>query len=303
MSASEAAIPARVGGAGPIAAYLVLCFVWGSTYLAIRLAVAGIPPTIMVGTRSVLAGLVLIGFAFARGARLPPARVLVTTAATGFMLFVGGQTMLALAETRIQSGQAAVVGAMQALVMPLAAWALGAASAPGWAAVMALLVGFGGVVILVNPGHTSIDPIGVAAVLASVVSWSVGGAMARRWPSGNVVLGSGLQMLIGGLAALALSVPVGAWHGFSWSTVPARALAGFAYLASVGSLVGFSAFAWLVQIWPPARLATYTYVNPIVALLLGAMIAGEALTARDLAATAVILSAVGLVMAAARNKA
>jgi len=302
MSATEATVHARAGGAGPIAAYLVLCFVWGSTYLAIRLAVAGIPPSIMVGTRSVLAGLALVLFALARGARLPPRRTLPATAATGFMLFVGGQTMLAVAETRIQSGQAAVIGALQALLMPLAAWAIGAAAAPGWPALMALLVGFCGVVILVNPGHGAIDTLGVAAVLASVISWSIGGAMSRRWPSGHVVLGSGLQMLAGGIGSLALSVPLGAWHGFSWASVPPRAWAGFAYLASVGSLVGFSAFAWLVRIWPPARLSTYTYVNPIVALALGALFAGEALTTRDLAATVVILSAVGLVMAAARNK-
>jgi len=299
MSATYAA-PADRGGTGPIAAYLALCFVWGSTYLAIRLAVATIPPWLMVGSRSVLAGVALTAFAVYRGARLPAAREMGALAAGGVLLFVGGQGMLAIAETRIESGQAALLGALQALVMPLAAWALGAAGAPGAAAWLGLLTGFAGVAVLVNPGAHALDLVGIGAVLTSTLFWSFGGAMARRWPVGPVALASGLQMVIGGLGCLALSVPAGELHGFSLAHVSARSAAGFCYLVTVGSLVGFSAFAWLVQIWSPARLSTYTYVNPVVALALGALIAGEALTLRDVLATLLILGAVGVVMAAGR---
>jgi drug/metabolite transporter (DMT)-like permease len=301
MSASHA-VPADRGGAGPIAAYLTLCFLWGSTYLAIRFAVATIPPLLMVGTRSVLAGLVLILFALARGARLPTGRALVPLSAAGILLFLGGQTALAIGETRIPSGPAAVLGALSALVMPLSAWALGAARAPAPAAWLGLLIGFAGVAVLVNPGGQHVDLIGAGAVLFSVVCWSLGGAVSRRWPVEPVVLTSGLQMLIGGVACLALSVPAGAWHGFSLAQVSTRSAEGFLYLATFGSLVGFSAFAWLVQIWPPARLSTYNYINPVVALGLGAVLAGEALTLRDAAATALILGAVGVVLAAGRSR-
>jgi drug/metabolite transporter (DMT)-like permease len=289
------------GGYGPIAAYVAVCFVWGSTYLAIRLAVETIPPLLMVGTRSVLAGAVLAGFALARGARLPRARDMVPLATAAVLLFLGGQTMLAIGETRIGSGQAAVLGALQALLMPLATWALGAAPAPGAAAWPGLVVGFAGVVVLVNPGAHTLDLVGTGAVLFSVVAWSIGGAVARRWPVTPVALASGLQMLVGGLSCLAVSLFSGSWHGFALENVSGRSAAGFFYLASVGSLVGFSAFAWLVQIWPPARVSTYTYVNPVVALTLGTLLAGESLTGRDILATALILGAVGAVMVAGRH--
>ena len=127
---------------GPILAYLAVCFVWGSTYLAIRLAVQTIPPLLMVGSRSVLAGALLIGFALLRGARLPRGRAMVPVSAAALLLFLGGQAMLAFGETRVESGQAAVLGALQALVMPLAAWSLGAAAAPGAATWLGLIAGF-----------------------------------------------------------------------------------------------------------------------------------------------------------------
>ncbi len=287
---------------GPMIAYLTVCFVWGSTYLAIRLAVQTIPPLLMVGTRSVLAGLLLMGWALMRGARLPGGRAMVPVAAAALLLFLGGQAMLAFGETRVQSGQAAVLAALQALFMPLAAWSLGAAAAPGAATWLGLIAGFTGVAVLVNPGAHGLDLAGMGAVLFSVVSWSFGGAVARRWPVAPVALASGLQMIIGGTACLVVGSLAGNWRGFSISHVSARSAAGFFYLATVGSLVGFSAFAWLVQIWPPARLSTYTYVNPVVALALGALLAGEALTGRDVLATGLILGAVGIVMAAGRAR-
>lgn len=288
------------GGYGPIAAYVAVCFVWGSTYLAIRLAVETIPPLLMVGARSVLAGSVLAGFALARGARLPSGRDMVPLSVAAVLLFLGGQAMLAIGETRIGSGQSAVMGALQALLMPLATSALGAAPPPGLAAWPGLVIGFAGVAVLVNPGAHALNLVGTGAVLFSVVSWSIGGAVARRWPVAPVALASGLQMIVGGLSCLAVSAFTGSWHGFALANVSARSVAGFCYLASVGSLVGFSAFAWLVQIWPPARVSTYTYINPVVALALGTLVAGEALTLRDVLATGLILGAVGVVMVAGR---
>ena len=293
---AEAAARDPAAGTGPIIAYLALCFIWGSTYLAIRMAVETLPPSIMVGTRSVLAGLAMGGFAAASGARWPGRKQLASALLSGVLLFAGGQSLLALAETRLGSGQAAVLNATQALIMPLAAWALGAGRAPRRASWLGLLAGFAGVAILVRQGPGGLNVAGTVAVIGSVLCWSIGSAVGRRWPVGNVALTAGLQMVLGGCACLLISVVVGDWHGFAWSAVSQRSWIGFAYLATVGSLGGFGAFAWLVQIWPMERLATYTYVNPIVALLLGAMFAGEAITGRELLATAMILGAVGVVM-------
>jgi len=179
-------------GAGPIAAYLAVCFVWGSTYVAIRMAVESLPPLIMVGARSVLAGLALVGFAVASGVRWPRPRMFAPLAISALLLFAGGQSMLALGETRIASGQAAVLGALQALVMPLAAWALGATQAPRATTWLGLLTGLAGVAVLVNPGAHTLNIVGASAVLTSVLSWSFGGAVARRWPMGHVAMTSGL---------------------------------------------------------------------------------------------------------------
>jgi drug/metabolite transporter (DMT)-like permease len=289
-------------GAGPMIAYLALCFIWGSTYLAIRMAVETLPPHIMVGTRSILAGLAMGGFALARGASLPSPKALISAAVSGVLLFAGGQSLLALAETHLASGQAAVLNATQALIMPLAVWALGAGAAPGRMTWVGLLAGFAGVAILTRPGAGGLHQAAALAVMGSVLCWSLGSGVSRRWPIGNVALTAGLQMLLGGGACLLISLAAGEWHGFAWHAVSQRSWIGFAYLATVGSLAGFGAFAWLVQIWPMERLATYTYVNPIVALLLGAALAGEAITSREILATALILGAVGLVMWGARRR-
>jgi drug/metabolite transporter (DMT)-like permease len=286
----------RAAGAGPIIAYLALCFIWGSTYLAIRFAVQSFPAHLMVGARSVLAGAVMVGVALASGGRLPNRAGWLGATASGLLLFTCGQSFLAFAETRVFSGPAAVIGATQALIMPLAAWAIGAAAAPGRATWFGLLTGFIGVAVLVNPGSHGLDPLGAAAVMGSVVTWSVGGAVAKRFPVDGVAMSAGLQMLIGGAACLAIAAVNGEIAHFNPAAVTRASWEGFFYLASFGSLGGFTAFAWLVQIWPPERLATYTYVNPIVALGLGALFAGEAIGVRDVFATLVILGAVAVVM-------
>jgi len=295
-SAQGGAAHPRAAGLGPIIAYLALCFIWGSTYLAIRYAMMSFPAHVMVGARSVMAGAVMVGVALASGGRLPNRAGWLGATASGLLLFTCGQAFLAFAETRVFSGQAAVIGATQALIMPLAAWALGAASAPGRTTWFGLLTGFIGVAVLVNPGARSLDPLGAAGVMGSVICWSVGGAVAKRFPVEGVAMSAGLQMLIGGAACLLIASVNGEIAHFSFAAISRVSWEGFFYLATMGSLGGFTAFAWLVQIWPPERLATYTYVNPIVALGLGTLIAGEAIGPRDILATLVILGAVAVVM-------
>ncbi len=302
------ATPVRGGGRdvlttiGPILAYLALCFIWGSTYLGIRLAVQSIPPLMMVGTRSVLAGALMAGIATAGGARLPNRRALGRAGVSGLLLFLGGQALLAVGEQRVPSGQAAVLGALLALFLPLASWTLGEAVAPTRRTVLALLVGSAGVAVLVRPGAGVLDPVGGAIVLASIILWAYGGAVSRRYPvTDSVFLTGGLQMVLGGGACLAASVAAGEFTHFSLAAVTTRSWCGFVYLIAFGSMVGFSAFAWLVRLWPPQRLATYTYVNPIVALALGAALAGETLTPREGVATVLVLGAVAVVMSGRRK--
>jgi drug/metabolite transporter (DMT)-like permease len=288
--------------AGPIAAYIALCFIWGSTYLAIRLAVASMPPLLMVGARSVVAGAILCAAALSAGAAWPGRRGLLRAAGAGVLLFLGGQSLLAFGEQRVPSGQAAVIGAMLALFLPLASWTLGEAVAPTRRTVLALVVGFAGVAVLMRPGTGVLDMAGGAIVLGSNITWAYGGAVSRRYPpTDSVFLTSGLQMVLGGAACLAASAAVGEFAHFDVRAVTARSWAGFWYLIVFGSMVGFSAFAWLVRLWPPQRLATYTYVNPIVALVLGAALAGEALNVREVLATTLVLSAVAVVLTGKRS--
>jgi drug/metabolite transporter (DMT)-like permease len=286
----------------PALAYLALCFIWGSTYLGIRLAVQSIPPLLMVGARSVLAGALMAGLALAFGAPWPNRRAFGRAALSGILLFLGGQSLLAIGEQRVPSGQAALLGALLALFLPLASWTLGEAVAPTRRTLLALVVGFTGVAVLVRPGAGVLNPIGGAIVLASNITWAYGGAVSRRYPATpNTFLTGGLQMVLGGAACLVASAAAGEWRHFSLPMVTRVSWFGFAYLIAFGSMVGFSAFAWLVRLWPPQRLATYTYVNPIVALALGAMLAGEALSLREAAATVLILGAVAVVLTGRRT--
>lgn len=282
-------------GAG-ILAYCTISIVWGSTFLGIRIADETLPPVLMIAVRSALAGAVLVGAARLAGARLPDARGLGRAALTGTILFLFGQAVLAWGEVRIASGPAAVLNATLALFMPFCSWALGAARAPRPAAIAGLLLGFGGVAVMARPGTAPLDAAGAAATVSAAFCFALGSAITRRYPpSDSVFMTAGLQMLLGGVAGLAASVAIGEMPHLHAAAISTRSLLAFLYLVIMGSLVAFGAFSWLVRVWPPDRLATYTFINPVVALALGAAV-GEPVGAREMVAIALILAAVGLVM-------
>lgn len=286
-----------LGGPGPIAAYVALCIIWGSTFWGIRVGVETIPPLVMIGARSLLAGLVLAGVAAVLKAGWPTRLQLASAAVTGMLLFVGGQSMLAWGETRLPSGQAAILGCTVSLFTPIVSWLIGASKRPGPVASVGLLLGFAGVVVLAGMGRGTPDGLACIAVLMSSVSWAFGAAIARRWPPArSALLGSGMQMVAGGVAALMVGGARGEFQTLAAHAVSQRSMLAFAYLVVVGSLVGFACFGWLVQIWRPERLSTYAYVNPVVALGISAALAGEAVGLREVGAVALILSAVALVM-------
>jgi drug/metabolite transporter (DMT)-like permease len=305
MSATLTARPADPLTAGPIAAYVALCLIWGSTFLAIRIAVETLPPFAMIGVRSLVAASVLGGIALARGAAWPDRRALLSAVVTGVLMFTGSQAVLSWGETRLPSGAAAVLGCTVSLFTPIASWMLGAANRPSRRAALGLLAGFAGVAILVRPttGARPIDALAAVMVLLSAVSWSFGAAIARRVPPARSALfGSALQMGAGGLGCLAVAAVRGEWTHFDPSLVSTRSVLAMLYLIVMGSLVAFACFGWLVQIWQPERLSTYAYINPLVALGLGAALAGETVGPRELAATALILGAVGVVMVRGRAR-
>ncbi len=290
--------------AGPWAAYVALCLIWGSTFLALRVAVETLPPFGMIGVRCLIAAAVLGGFALVRGARWPDRRGWASAAVTGVLLFAGSQAALCWGETRLTSGPAAILGCTVSLFTPLVSWLLGASGRPSPRAAIGLLAGFAGVAVLVRPGAgDALDGLAACVVLLSAVAWSFGAAIARRMPPGrSALLGSALQLAFGGLACLAVALGRGEWSQFDPSAVSARSLLAAAYLVIMGSLVAFACFGWLVQIWPPERLSTYAYVNPLVALALAASLGGEAVGRRELAASALVLAAVGLVMVPRRAR-
>lgn len=299
VTGRSAPLPALIG------AFASIYFVWGSTFLAIRLAVETIPPATMIGVRSLIAGVLLGGFALVRGARLPGRKGMRAAAAAGILLFVGGHCLLAWSQQRIPSGQAAVLLATIPLWVPLQRWLIGAGGRPGWRTVAGLLLGFAGVVLLLAPSlglsggaaGGEIDPVGSVAALGSAAFWALGTVVSSRYPSSSSpTLASGLQLVIGGVLALLIAGGIGEWSELTAERISTGSLLGFGYLVVFGSLLTFGAYTWLLQVCAPEKVATYAYVNPPVALILGAVVLGEPLGLRESAATLVILAAVALVM-------
>ena len=271
-----------------VLALLVLYLVWGSTYLGIRVALEGFPPLFLSGSRYVLAGGLLYAFLRWRGAPRPSAREWGGAFLVGTLL-VAGNALVSISEQWVSSGLAAVVMAS----MPL--WAVLLAGLWGdwpsrleWAGIA---VGLAGVGILQSGGELRASPLGAALLVLSTWSWALGSMWSRRLPLPRGPMGSAAEMLGGGAAWLAVSLA----HGDRLAGVPAlRPLAAYAYLAVFGSLVGFSAYTFLLGRVRPALATSYAYVNPVVAVGLGAL-AGEPVGPRAVGALALILLGVGIV--------
>lgn len=284
-----------------LAAFAAVYLLWGSTYLAIKYAIAGLPPLLMAGSRFVLAGgiLWLVG-RLSVSYEAPGWRQWRTSLVVGALLLVGGNGAVVLAERTLPSGLAALLVASEPFwVVLLGWWWLGQAP-PGGRVVLGLLLGFGGVWLLVGPQLQShAEPgqlLGAGLVLAAAFSWAAGSIYGLRAPAArSPVLGAGMQMLCGGALLLALGAARGEGHGLHLAQVPASAWLGWGFLVVFGSLVAFTAYSWLLQHAPPARVATYAYVNPVVAVGLGWALRGEPLSGGLLLGAAVVVGAVVLI--------
>jgi drug/metabolite transporter (DMT)-like permease len=281
-------------------ALVTIYLAWGSTFLAITLAVRTLPPFLAMSIRHVIAGACILAWALARRERTPIGRRELGAAAIfGGALFVGSHGLLAWAQQRIPSGVAAlVVASIPLWVAVLDRAFLGKRLSRR--AVLGLVVGFGGVALLVDPsGGGSIDTVAALVALASAASWAAGSLYAPRSSLPNdPLVSAGLAGLLGGLLLFVVATARGELGDLDLAAVSGESLFGVAYLVVVGSFVGFTAYVWLLRVAPISLVATYAYVNPVVAVLLGWAILDEAFGARVLLAGAAIVAAVALIVSA-----
>lgn len=284
----------------------VLYLVWGSTYLAIAVAVDTIPPFLMAGVRFGLAGMVLVGWSLARARGsivAPTRRQWRDTTIVSALLLGGGMGMVAYGEQTVPSGVTALFIAMMPVwVAIFGRLFLGQRLPP--LAVVGIVIGFTGVAILAGPtalGHAdALDPTGLAAIIVSPIAWATGSLYAshRADLPRHPLLATGTQMLTGGAVLVAMGAVTGEFDRFAPSAVSGASIAAFLYLAIVGSLIAFTAYGWLLRVAPLPFIATYAYVNPVVAVVLGALVLHEPTEPRTIVAGAVIVGAVALIISA-----
>jgi drug/metabolite transporter (DMT)-like permease len=279
------------------AAYAAIYLIWGSTYLAISLAVDSIPPLLMMGMRCSAAGVLLLAWAAIRGERAERSHW-GHAAIAGALMFAGTYGALAWAEQRMASGVAALLSATAPFWLAAFEWYTGAR--PNRRAVIGLMVGLAGVFVLVGgPSAESSLRVGpIAAILVGTVTWAAGSLYARppRMPK-SLALSAGMSLASGGALLFAASWAAGELSGFTLRAVSVTSMAALAYLVVFGSLVGFSAYSWLLRVAPPSRVATHAYVNPLVAIALGSALAGEALTMTIVGGGIVIAAGVAIALA------
>lgn len=278
--------------------FAAIYLIWGSTYLGIRYAVETIPPLLMMGVRHFVAGALVYAWVRRRGTPAPQLKQWGYAVVAGALLFLGGHGTLAWAEQKVPSGLAALLCATLPLWTALLARVDGSERKLGFRTWIGLFLGFAGVALLIGPdalrGH--LDLLAAGAVLSSALLWTVGTSYSRaaRMPS-STVLSAAMQMMSGGATLLISGLLAGEAGRFHLASITARSVLSLAYLIVFGSVIAFTVYTWLLTVSSPSRLSTYAYVNPVVAVLIGWALAGEALGLRTLVATAVILAGVALV--------
>ena len=289
-------------------ALLALYIVWGSTYLAIRFAVETIPPFMHAALRFLISGAILYAWRRMSGDPAPTAGNWKSTAIVGTALLLGGNGLVAWAEQSVPSGIAALMISTSPFWLVLFESIRAGGSKPTWRGILGLVIGFSGVFLLIGPaeitgGEGSFETFGVILLLLAPLFWSMGSIYARGadMPK-STLLSTGMQMLTGAVALLIVSAFKGEFSGFNLGEVSARSWWGLIYLITFGSLVGFVSYGWLLHNAPVSLTSTYAYVNPIVAVFLGWLLAGEELNARIVLASAIIIGSVVLINSARQVK-
>jgi drug/metabolite transporter (DMT)-like permease len=288
-----------------LAAFAAVYVIWGSTYLAIRFAVETLPPLLMAGARFTIAGLLLLLWSrFVQQAERPSRTDWRTGLMSGALLLLGGNGAVVWAETRVPSGIAALLVAVVPLWMVLLDWLRPGGRRPRSLVFVGLALGLAGLALLVGPGALhggdgAVSKIGALVLMVGSLSWAVGSLLTKQAPRATTSInGSGTQMFAGGLCLLAAGTLVGELAQLDLAHVAERSVFGFLYLVVFGSLIGFTAYFYLLSHTTAAKAATYAYVNPVVAVLLGWAFAHEPLTLRTMLAAAVILAGVAIITVA-----
>ena len=283
-----------------LAAFAAVYVIWGSTYLAMRFADESLPPFLMAGTRFLIAGALLYGWLRLRGAARPTRANWRAALIVGVLLLVAGNGMVAWSELVLPSSLAALLISTVPIWMALLDWLRPGGRRPSPAVLLGLALGFAGVVLLIGPDALAAharqgSPSGfiLLVVPLAALSWAAGSLYSRsaKMPA-HPLLGSGMEMLLGGALLLVLAVVTGEPAQLHLQTVSSRSLLAVAYLIVFGSLVGFTCYIWLLRVTTPARAGTYAYVNPVVAVFLGWAFDSEPLSLRTLFAAAIIIAGV-----------
>ena len=287
-----------------VLAFAAVYIIWGSTYLGILLAIRSIPPFLMAGARFLLAGIIMYTIARIQGVPRPEASSWKSAAIVGACLLLGGNGGVTIAEKWVPTGLAALLVAVVPIYMTLLGWLSNIGPRPTPIVWLGLIGGFIGVGVLVGPAFTV--PVGknhlgfgMAILLIGSLLWSIGSLYSRRAQTApSLVMAAGQQMICGGALLGIAGFVLGEQRDFDFDRITWSSLVAFAYLVLIGALIGYTAYFYLLRNCEPAKVATYAYVNPIVAVLLGALFAGETLSARTAIAAFLIIGSVATVITA-----
>lgn len=287
-----------------------LYLIWGSTYLGIRFVVESVPPFMASGMRNFLAGSILLIFAvLTKKFQKPSRKMLITTALSGFLMISVGNGLITSAARWIPSSYSALFAALSPIILVLMLWNL-TKEKPKKTVIIGSILGLIGVSILMSLKSLAIKGteqyylLGIFFLFVSVISWNIGVILIKKADINqyNTSQIAGTQMFVGGCLSLIFSFLHGEFDNFQVGNVNDKALFSFIYLLIFGSIIGFLVFGWLSKIAPPTLVATYTYVNPLVAMILGAVLANEKLHPLMLLASGIIISAVILITSANRKE-
>jgi drug/metabolite transporter (DMT)-like permease len=285
-----------------VLAFASVYLIWGSTYLAIKFAIETIPPFLMAGARFVVSGLILYGWARMKGAPRPTRIHWKSAVIVGMLLLLGGNGGVVWAEQRVASGVAALIVAIVPVWIALGEWKMPGGKKPGWQVSAGLAAGTVGLLLLASPGSAlgeHVDLIGAGVLVFATLCWATGSIKAKHSPlPESPLLTTGMEMLGGGAALVLAGLVTGEVGQVNFAAMSSKSLLSLLYLTTFGSLIGFTAYIWLLRVGSPTRAATYAYVNPVVAVFLGWLLAGESITPRTILATLVIVGGVVLITSA-----
>jgi drug/metabolite transporter (DMT)-like permease len=277
-----------------IGCFLAIYLLWGSTYLAIALGLKSIPPFALMGTRSIGGGMILLALSWREVANIPAA-AWANAAICGLLFFLGCHGILAYAQQVVPSGIAAIMLATIPFWVVLLEFVVPTEPRPALGTLIALLPGFAGVALIAlqNVNDRPIGTAAVALLLGSALSWAAGSLLSKRTSSHASSLSlSGMQLTAGGIALLLTSLAIGEFHGFSPGAVTAASVAALVYLMIAGSVVGFAAYHWLLDNVPTTQVTTFTFVNPVIAVMLGWLFLHESLSPAMLIGGLMVLASV-----------